>query len=242
MRGMNYLRDYNVEFNILAVVNKLTCKHAREIYAYFKSLGIQFLQFIPIVEMDPATGQVCDYIMSPEEYGEFLCEMWDEWVRPGYPEVSIRDFEALIERLLGGAPSLCSFDSACNQYCMIEHNGDVYPCDFFCDPKYRLGNINDTPLPEIFRGTKHQGFAGLKSCYPEECYACRWLDLCHGGCTKDRMLGANLYGGEKARASCYFCKAYRMFFEHAYDRMLALKDVIWARVRAAAGRGIGAQP
>jgi len=227
LRAIETLRRHNVEFNVLAVVNNRTVKHAREIFDYLRGLGIMHLQFIPIVEMDPGTGSVADFVMTPEEFGTFLCELWDEWVRPGFPEVSIRDFEACLERLLGGGPSLCTFDTACNQYIMLEHNGDAYPCDFYCDPKYRLGNVNDEPLPAIFRRAKHHGFARLKTAYPAECYSCQWLELCHGGCTKDRMLGAPIYRGRKARHSNYFCRSYQMFFEHAYKQMLELKDRIW---------------
>ncbi|MCX7014407.1 MAG: anaerobic sulfatase maturase [Candidatus Sumerlaeota bacterium] len=228
LRAIEILRANQVEFNVLAVVNKLTVKHPREIYDYFRRMKISHLQFIPIVEIDADSRQVSDFVMAPEEYGEFLCALWDEWMRPGFPDLSIRDFESVIERLLGGGSSLCTFDSACNHYVMLEHNGDVFPCDFYCDPKYKLGNANETPLPEIFRSHKHAGFSWLKTCYPRECYQCRWLSLCNGGCTKDRMLGAPILGGENARGSNYFCRSYQMLFEHAYPRMLELRDRVWA--------------
>jgi uncharacterized protein len=234
LRGMRVLEDNGVEFNILAVVNKRTAKHAREVYDYFRELGITHLQFIPIVEMDSRTGQIADFIMTPEEYGTFLCELWDEWVRPGFPEISIRDFEAWIERLLGGSPSICTYASSCNQYIMLEHNGDAYPCDFFCDPKYKLGNVNEESLTEIFTKAKHDGFARLKTVYPKECYSCQWLSLCHGGCTKDRMNGSSMNPEVKARGSNYFCKSYKMFFAHAYEQMQELKDRIWAMETGAA--------
>lgn len=228
LQSINLLREYEVEFNILCVINSKTVERAKELFDYFRSLDLKHMQFIPLVELDPKTGMVADYVATPEQYGQFLIEMWDEWVKPGIPEVSIRDFEAWLEKMLGGAPPLCIHDSACNQYVMIEHNGDVYPCDFYCNPSYRLGNLNETPLPQIFRSPKHRGFAALKSVYPDECYSCKWLDLCHGGCTKDRMLGTTDQGAPKARASNYFCLSYKMFFEHAYAKMVELKNQIWA--------------
>lgn len=228
LRAIELLQEHRVEFNLMCVVNKATVERPRELFQYFQSLGVKHWQFIPIVERDPATGKVADYVPSPEAYGRFLCDLWDEWVRPGLPEVSIRDFEAWLEKMLGGRPPMCSYDSACDQYVMIEHNGDVYPCDFYCNPAYRLGNLNDRPLGEIVRSPRHRGFAALKTVFPGECYGCRWLDLCQGGCTKDRMLGASDQGHPRARASNYFCRSYQMFFEHAYPKMVALKNRIWA--------------
>lgn len=227
IRALDVLREYEVEFNILCTVNRKTADHPNEILDYFDSLGVKYLQFIPLVEVDPATGSVADYVATPEQYGKFLCDLWDEWVKPGIPQISIRDFEAWIEKMLGGASPLCCYDSACNQYVMVEHTGDVYPCDFYCNPAYKLGNLNETPLAQIFRSPKHRGFAALKTVYPDECYSCQWLSLCHGGCTKDRMLGDSSAGIPKARASNYFCQSYKMFFDHAYDEMVALKNKIW---------------
>ncbi len=238
--ALRMLQHYGVEYNILAVVNRVTADHGPEIYDDLLSQGHQYLQFIPCVEVDPATGRPTDFSVGPEQFGDFLCALFDRWYNGGQPEASVRDFDALLAGYLGEEPPLCPYQAECGGYLVVEYNGDVYPCDFFVQEPLRLGNIMDAPpadapasatmLETLFGGEGLRRFAQAKAVPRPECAACPWQWLCRQGCPR--------FVGVAGGAGHYLCRAYQRFFAHSESGFLALRDAI--RAEQAAERGVQA--
>ncbi len=216
MEALHLLRHHQVEFNVLAVVNRLTADHGLEIYDYFLSQGFSFLQFIPVVELDPTTGKPTDFSVTPEQFGDFLCGVFDRWYNGGNPEASVRDFDATLGVYLGQEAPLCAFQKECGSYLVVEHNGDIYPCDFFVRESLYLGNLLHTPLEQAFESQALKRFAAKKSLPRPECQACTWLPLCNQGCP--RFLGVD---GSRRH---YLCRAYQRFFAHSQAGFMDLRN------------------
>ena len=227
MRAIETLRRHGVEFNILAVVSAHTVEKPIEIYDYFMSQGFQYLQFIPCVERDPNSGQISDFSVRPKQYARFLCEIFDRWYNDGQPLVSERTFDAVLMAYMGMNPQMCTFQPQCGGYVVIEHNGDVYPCDFFVREDLILGNILERPLTEIMVDPRLRSFASAKSGHPE-CEQCKWEWLCHGGC--QRMRGIE---GQENRQ--YLCEAYKEFFAYSEKRFLRLRNRLLAEKQTKSG-------
>jgi len=215
--ALRLLSEHHVEFNVLAVVNRLTAQHGAEIYDYFLSQGWHYMQFIPCVELDPATGQLADFSVEPERFGDFLCALFDKWYNGGHPQASVRDFEAILAAHLGQEPPLCSYQRECGSYLVVEHNGDVYPCDFMVDQEHHLGNLLETPLGALFASEGLKCFAAEKAAPRPECRACAWLPHCNQGCP--RFVGLD---GPRH----YLCRAYQRFFAHSREGFVRLRDQI----------------
>ena len=226
VRAIERCKEHDVEFNTLTLVNNLTANHPDEIFDFLIDLGVRYLQFIPCVETDPQTGQVAEFSVSPEQYGEFLCRVFDRWMEYGPDKLSIRDFDSILSYCVEGRHSICTFDRQCSQYIVIEHTGDVFPCDFFVDPQWRLGNILDTPMEELAACPAKRAFARKKENLCNKCLICRHLALCRGGCMKDR---APFEKDGRGRES-YLCESYRQFFDHALPGFMQTA----ARVRSGA--------
>ena len=205
-------RNRDVEFNTLTLINNITAEHPDEIFDFLMDLGVRYMQFIPCVETDPQTGRVADFSVSPDQYARFLCRLFDRWMAAGPDKVSIRDFDSILSFCIEGRQSICTFAHQCSQYIVIEHTGDAFPCDFFVDPRWRLGNILDTPIEKLAASPAKRTFARKKQSLPGKCLVCRYLALCRGGCVKDRIA----VGGEV----CYFCESYRPFFDYASPRFM----------------------
>ena len=221
MQVCRMLRQYRVEFNILAVVNRLTANHGAEIYDYFVSQGFDFLQFIPCVEIDPATGELTDFAVSPEQFGDFLCAVFDRWYNGGNPQTSIRDFEAILAVYLGQPAPLCCYQEHCGSYVVVEYNGDLYPCDFLVREDLYLGNLMETSLEEVFASAALKRFAEAKADPRPECQACAWLPYCHQGCPRFvHAIGHRQH---------YLCRAYQRFFAHSHSAFIALRDRLQQR-------------
>jgi uncharacterized protein len=193
------------EYNILCVVSQANVHKARELYEFYRSIGIEYIQFIPLAEFDLA-GNPHPYTVSPAEYGKFLCEMFDLW----WPErrtVRIRFFDNIAEALAGMNPGSCAMHQSCDSYAVVEYNGDVYPCDFFVEENWKLGNINKDSWSEIARKNKRAAFARKKALPHKECEVCEYRNLCHGGCPSLRRAQHNNF-----RDLDYFCESYKMIF------------------------------
>ncbi|MFQ6095559.1 MAG: anaerobic sulfatase maturase [Candidatus Bathyarchaeia archaeon] len=218
MEGIEWLKRYDVDFNILVLLNKRNIQHPRELYRFLLEQGFRHLQFIPCVESDQEHGGPAEYSITPEQYGEFLCTLFDEWTREGIPQVYIREFdEILISYVTGEAPN-CTFSKECGKYIVVEYNGDVYPCDFYVEPRWFLGNLTEQPLEEIIAGEKFTEFRLRKNEIAQNCGDCRWLQYCHGGCPKHwTVLGLD---------HNYFCSSYQMLFQHSHRRFLRLKRTV----------------
>jgi uncharacterized protein len=221
MDRLRLLRSRGVEFNILTLLNNKNSVRPREVYQFFVSQGFKYLQFIPCIEPDPATGGPSQFNVSPDAYGQFLCETFNEWIRPGRPNVFVRLFDAFLITHVTGEYPYCGFAKECGSYVVIEHNGDVYPCDFYVEREWLLGNIMQTPLEEIIASAKFKEFQGLKQRLAPECRDCEWLNLCYGGCLKERMTL-----GVKAEALNHYCPSYKRFFAHSREGFARLKELV----------------
>jgi uncharacterized protein len=212
------LLDAGVAVNALSVVTDFASDHAGEIYGFLKDLGLDHMQFIPCVEFDPsAPGAMRPYSVSPGKYGAFLCTLFDLWTNDfenSRPTTSIRYFESLFYRYVDLSPPDCSFLEECGNYVVVEHTGDVYSCDFYVEPGWRLGNIHRDRLDEMLNSEKQNYFGILKKKLPPECIECHWRAYCAGGCTRQRP--------QSGKRPDFLCSAYLRFFEYADAR---LKDL-----------------
>jgi len=248
VRAWRVLQQHRVEANILCMVTAHSAGRAAEVFAYLYDLGARFMQFIPCLDHHPRTGGRRPYAVTPQAYGDFLCALFEAW-RPHRQEVSIRLFDDLASRLMGHEELVsCEFRPRCGDYLVVEHNGDLYACDFFVDREHFLGNLLERPLAEVAGGEGFETFAAAKGQVGEQCQACEWLSFCQGGCQRHRGLGhscacedtrahATTADGRAVRDvrphATYLCAAYRQFFAHAVP---VLRDVV-AEVNAEGGPG-----
>ena len=220
------LLDSGVEVNALAVVNDYSVGFPEEMYEFLKSIGLNYMQFIPCVETDPRHPEhSAPFTVPPEKYGEFLCTVFDSWLADfanDRPSTSVRFFDSVFFHYAGLTPPECTLLEECGVYVVVEHNGDVYSCDFFVEPQWKLGNVMKDDLKSLLNSEKQNEFAKMKAELPEECQKCQWLNYCRGGCTKDRI------HNPADRTVNYLCLSYKMFFQHADDRLKKLADE-WRR-------------
>ncbi len=233
LRGVDCLRRQGVAFNILTLVSQANVRRAREVYRYLKGQGFLFQQYIPCVESAPDGGPA-SYGIGGEEWGAFLGELFDEWSAADTRRVSVRLFDAIVSRLADGRAGVCHMENDCRQYFVVEHNGDVYPCDFFVEPDLRLGNIMTDGWETLQASPVYAEFGRRKTQGIAPCRRCEWFDLCAGDCPKHRRPG-----GQDAVSR--LCLGWRRFFARAMPRLRELAaDVI--RERAAAPARPGSNP
>ena len=214
MRNLEIMRKHEVMVNILCVVNRHTAQKAREIYDFFVAEGYQWLQFIPAVERDLATGKPMEFSVTPGQFGDFLCKVFECWWQDGSPRTSVRLFDEVLGAVMGQPPSMCQLQPSCGAYVVVEFNGDVYPCDFFVEDRWLMGNLTERPLAEIVWGEVMKRFMAIKPQASAKCRACRWQEICHNGCPHYRSLG-----GGKFLDLDYLCPSYKRFFDHAVPRL-----------------------
>lgn len=230
MQSIDLLEKYGAEWNAMAVVTDDTTHAPQEFYRFFRDeLRCRFLQFSPVVEreMTHADGRhlahmldadcpVTGWSVTPEGWGRFLCEVFDEWVRRDVGEMFVQIFDATLANWMGMTPGVCTLSDWCGHAAVMEHTGEVYCCDHFVFPEYRLGNVQSTPLVSMVYGEKMERFARMKSeVLPNMCRECKWHFACHGECPRNRF--AKTSGGEAGLN--YLCEGYRMFFEHVEPYM-----------------------
>ncbi len=219
--ALERLKRHQVDFNVLCVVNARNAHHPREVYAYLRDAGVQFIQFIPIVERDPE-GRVTPWSVTPEAFGSFLCGVYDEWIRRDVGSVFVQQFDTALQTWTGEPASLCVNAPVCGRALIIEHNGDIYACDHFVDNAHLLGNILQTQLVDLVDSDQQRLFGLAKrDALPRQCRECRWLFACHGACPKDRFVTDQ--NGEPGLN--YLCAGYKRFFAHiqpTMDRMVTL--------------------
>jgi uncharacterized protein len=208
MQSVELLQTNRVEFNILCVLSAANVEKPKELYRFYRKLGIENLQFIPLAEFD-GVGNRLPFTITPEQYGRFLCEVFEAWW-PERRKVRIRFFDNLAEALAGQKPGTCTMHETCDSYVVVEYNGDVYPCDFFVEAPWKLGNVNVDSWGEIARRTRRYSFAAKKTLSHPECQVCEYQSVCHGGCPKFRH-GPN----GRFEDLDYFCAAYKMIFAKA---------------------------
>jgi uncharacterized protein len=217
LKGIQTLDRHNAEYNILSVVNRLTAEHPTEIWHYMQERDFRFLQFIPCVERDPATGELTDFSVLPQQYGDFLCQIFDLWYNDGDPQVSVRTFDNLLLAYAGHGPQVCQFQRECGDYVVVEYNGDVYPCDFYVQDDLHLGNLHESPLDEIATSQQADAFKLRKRQGDPACGTCEWLHICNHGCPL--MRDHNPEG-----RTHYLCSAYQQFFAHSEERLRRLSQ------------------
>ena len=205
MQGMETMKKNKVEFNVLCVLSQANVENPKELYKFFRSLGIDYIQYIPLSEFD-AEGNPLPFTITPEQYGRFMVETFDLWW-PERRKVRIRYFDNIAESLAGQKPGNCTMHETCDSYVVVEYNGDVYPCDFFVEGGWKLGNINLDSWAEIARRQQRYSFAAKKTIAHPMCQVCEWQSICHGGCPKHRHDRYKRFDDLD-----YFCAAYKMVF------------------------------
>lgn len=235
MRGIQLLNKHNVEWNAMAVVNDFNADYPLDFYHFFKDNGCQYIQITPIVERivnhedgrhlatltDSDEAPLADFSVTPEQWGSFLCTIFDEWVRHDVGQTYVELFDCILANWVGETPGICVYAKECGHAGVMEFNGDVYSCDHFVFPEYRLGNIREKSIAEMLYGKQQQQFSKLKSqSLPKECCECKWLFACNGECPKNRFI-KDCYGNPGKN---YLCQGYRMFFEHVAPYMDFMKN------------------
>ena len=220
LRGIELLRSYKVEYNILVLVSSANVHRAREVYRYLLDLGEMYHQYIPCVEFD-AAGKPLPYSINGEQWGEFLCNIFDEWKDGDTYKVSIRLFDSILTSLVEGRVNVCSMDTNCCQYFVVEHNGDVYPCDFFVQNSLKLGNIMEVSWEELLESPAYREFGARKAEWHDNCRSCPYLKLCAGDCQKQRF-----YGAEDPRQISYLCKGWQRFYSLSLSYFEQLSETV----------------
>ncbi len=209
LTGIEYLRKAGVEFNILTLVNDRNSRDGKLVYRYLVDNGFNYQQYIPCVEFDK-NGEILPFAVQPERWGEFLCEIYDQWRTTDTRKVSIRLFDSLVNYFYDGTRNCCNMGTDCRHYFVVEHNGDVFPCDFFVRPDLRLGNVSDTKWQDMANSETYKNFGALKSLWNEGCANCKFLEICAGCCLKNRFRQ-----GDDPKQLSWLCKGWKIFYEHA---------------------------
>jgi len=241
MRGVEILKKYGVEYNVLTTLHAANAPYPTEVYHFLRDeVGAYFIQFIPIVERDNETGfqqgeSVTDRSVAAAQYGEFLCAVFDEWVRRDVGQVYVQLFDVTLAAWVGERPGLCIFEETCGGALAMEHNGDVYSCDHYVEPEYLLGNIRESRLVEMV-GSERQRRFGLakRDSLPRYCRECEVRFVCNGGCPKDRIITTP--DGEPGLN--YLCAGYKRFFTHVGRPMQIMAGELHARRAPANVMGI----
>ncbi len=232
MRGLRTLQQHEVETNILCTVHTANAPHPTETYRFFRDeAGVDFIQFIPIVRRDNATGhqeglEVTHHTVTGQQYGEFLIGVFDEWVRHDVGRIFVQIFDVALAAWTGQRPGLCVFEPTCGLGLAMEHNGDLYACDHYVEPRYRLGNIMETPMIDMVASQEQRQFGRAKlETLPQQCMECPVRFICNGACPKNRIL-VTAEGEPKLN---YLCSGYKSFFLHVDAPMRMMVEELRAR-------------
>jgi uncharacterized protein len=228
LRGVKLLQRHKIEFNTLTTVNRTNSQHPLEVYRFLKEIGSRFMQFIPIVERQSqqvssdglvllhpeAEGKatLTPWSVDASAFGEFLCAIFDDWMRHDVGRYFVQDFDVALENWMGMQASVCAFSERCGATLVMEHTGDVYSCDHFVYPEHKLGNVLCDSFAAMVGSRGQQRFGDDKlSKLPAQCVACSVRFACHGGCPKHRFLSA---GDSEANKLSYLCVGLKKFFIH----------------------------
>lgn len=213
MKGVEQLNQFGIEYNLMAVINDYTARYPLEVYRFLRRLGTPYLQFSPNVERD-ANGDITSSSVTPEAFGRFYCEVFDEWLKHDRGRVYIQLFDSTLASLLGYAPEVCVFGERCGHAAILEADGGIYCCDHFATKDYYLGNILSTPLTQMMTSESMLRFGTQKSAtLSSRCRQCEFLHLCHGECPKNRL---------QPDEPNYLCDGYRTFFTHSRSAFAAM--------------------
>ena len=240
MQGISLLKKHRVEWNAMAVVNAYNAEHPLEFYHFFRDNGCQYLQFTPIVERltehedgrtlaslaDDREIPLAEASVTPAQWGNFLCTIFDDWVRHDVGKMFVEIFDCTLANWMGVLPGICAYSKECGHAGVMEHNGDVYSCDHFVFPEYKLGNIRDQSLIDMLYGEKQQAFSRLKhTSLPRQCKECDMEFACHGECPKNRF-EKDKYGEPGLN---YLCQGYYQYYSHVAPYMDFMKRELLAQ-------------
>lgn len=235
MEGIELLKKHQVEYNAMAVINSHNVKHPLEVYNFFKEIGCQFMQFSPIVERTSSLqgemrhstptvkgdADLAPYSVTAEEFANFYIEIFNEWVKKDVGKVYIQLFDSTLANWLGEQPGVCTLAKYCGHAGAMEFNGDVYSCDHFVYPEFKIGNIYQQSLTSMMYSDKQQKFGNSKfSTLPRQCRECRYLFACYGECPKNRF-STDKYGEYGLN---YLCSGFYKFFDHVRPYMDYMKE------------------
>ena len=240
MQGISLLKKHRVEWNAMAVVNAYNAEHPLEFYHFFRDNGCQYLQFTPIVERltehedgrtlaslaDDREIPLADASVTPQQWGNFLCTIFDDWVRHDVGKTFVEIFDCTLANWMGVLPGICAYSKECGHAGVMEHNGDVYSCDHFVFPEYKLGNIREQSLIDMLYGEMQQAFSRLKhTSLPRQCKECDMEFACHGECPKNRF-EKDKYGEPGLN---YLCQGYYQYYTHVSPYMDFMKRELLAQ-------------
>ena len=240
MQGISLLKKHRVEWNAMAVINAYNAEHPLEFYHFFRDNGCQYLQFTPIVErltehedgrtlaslVDNREIPLADASVTPQQWGNFLCTIFDDWVRHDVGKTFVEIFDCTLANWMGVLPGICAYSKECGHAGVMEHNGDVYSCDHFVFPEYKLGNIREQSLIDMLYGEKQQAFSRLKhTSLPRQCKECDMEFACHGECPKNRF-EKDKYGEPGLN---YLCQGYYQYYTHVAPYMDFMKRELLAQ-------------
>lgn len=255
LHGLELLRNGGVEFNTLSAVGAASTGHGREIYRFLKSLGSRYMQFLPVVEYvknvdgypravianpNDADAHRAEWSISSRDYGRFMNDIFDDWVVGDVGNYYVQLFDATLAGWCGVQPGLCAFCESCGDALVVEHNGDVYSCDHFVYPEYKLGNIATDHLRSMFESPEQFRFGVAKrETLPSLCHSCRYRHLCNGECPKHRFSRCE---GDEHEAVNDLCQGLMSFYKHTEPYMLQMRTLLeaqqpaslvipWARAR-----------
>lgn len=236
MKGIQLMQKHGVEFNVMGVINDRNVDHPLAFYQFFKQLGCQYIQFSPAVERqlkspdkltlalpddEERSADLASFSVDAVKYGKFLCAIFDEWVKRDVGKVFVQPFDAALAGWMGQPPGVCIFGKTCGHAAVLEANGDVYACDHYVFPDYKIGNILNKTLTEMMYDPRQRTFGEDKfNTLPGQCLRCNWLFACNGECPKNRF--AKTKEGEPGLN--YLCEGYQMFFSHIAPYMEFMKN------------------
>lgn len=221
LRNIELLKKYEVEFNILTVVNKITANKIGRIYENYRKMDFQYQQYIACMNSLGESKFENEYSLTAEEYGKFLCRLFELWMidRENGREVHIRQFENWLRILNGGIPEACEQRGICARQTVIEADGSIFPCDFYALDSYKIGNINENTLEESDKNRERSGFIESSYNHSEECLNCEYFAVCRGNCNRYRIGGKH-----------FLCAGYKMFFEKNYNVLVRLAgEMTWRK-------------
>ena len=233
MKGISLLKKHNVDYNAMAVVNDFNVEYPIDFYNFFKEIECHYIQFAPIVERlnnsrdglqltlpEEAADELAPFSVGSEEWGDFLCTLFDEWIKEDVGTYFVQIFDATLANWAGEQPGVCSLARVCGHAGVMEFNGDLYSCDHYVFPKYKLGNINTQTLTGMMYSERQLKFGTDKyDKLPTQCRECEFLFACNGECPKNRFLQTS--AGESGLN--YLCKGYKKFFNHVAPYMDFMK-------------------
>ncbi|MBD3314642.1 MAG: anaerobic sulfatase maturase [Chitinivibrionales bacterium] len=221
LRGIQHLQNNGTEFNILTLVSSANVNRAREVYEYLRDRGFHYHQYIPCVEFGES-GTLLPFAVDGKQWGDFLCEIFDIWYKTDTRIVSIRLFDSILTYLVDGIYNICHMGRNCNQYFVVEYNGDIYPCDFFVEKSLLIGNVADITWEQASDVKVYHTFGKQKTLWNTQCSGCAYAAYCSGDCLKHRLPQS---GGDPKTLSV-LCAGWKQFYAHALPGFQQLAEQI----------------